>query len=326
LLAPIRNETELYRLCELRSMSWFRQRMRNLQQELRSRVEDLDAVATQIGAIASRAVEDDRAGGTIDDFKRAIGAREPAATWVEWAERRGLLTRGTPLRCDRCQARQWRAIGELSPALVCRSCGESMLQPFRADQLRFAYRPSQPLLSAVEFDALAHVFPLRWFAELLNPWPSPRGELHGIHPGLELISEGKVVAEIDALLMLSNGDLVPGEVKRTGYGLTEGDVRKLDRACELLSSPWSFIATADRAANCTELWAASRRTDFPERFVLTGEHLLDPFVHWMINTDPFAWREESDAQWAARDQTFAANLPRRAAWDRDERVPGRWDE
>ena len=315
---------EIHRICELRSMSWFRARIRELQGDLRGANDDVDSVARALGALGSRLVEDDRSGAPFDVFKKALGSRDAAEVWVTWAERMGILARGAQLTCARCDARQWRAVAEWGATIACRSCGEPMPQPFPPNQLNFAYRPSQPLLSAVEFDALPHLYPMRWFAELLNPWPDVRGEIYGMHPGIELRRDGKTIAEVDAVVLLSNGDLVPGEVKRSGLGLKQQDLDQLDRACDVLRSPWSFVATPDRASNCTEIWrtAANRGKD---RFTLTGDHLLEQQVHWTINADPFAWRELSAAAWTERDRAFAANLRTREAWDRIERLPGRFD-
>jgi hypothetical protein len=97
------------------------------------------------------------------------------------------------------------------------------------------------------------------------------------------------VGEADVLLLMTDGELVPGEVKRHGAGLTQQELNKLDVISGRLNSPWNFIATPDWAAICPPLWReAIRSLPQPPRFCLTGEHLFERFPMWGgLDSNPF---------------------------------------
>jgi hypothetical protein len=315
----------LYELGELRGISWFRARERDLRRLKYVSHEERARLIAAIETAARHRTEDDIGSRGADGFRAAFGGKRALAQrWVAWAETAGLLVRGVGLRCDRCAARQWRGVGELTSGMICRSCGQRMSHPFPSDHLSFAYRASQPLLSALEDDALPHLLAIRWFAHLLDPWPEPRSVLFGAHPGVELLEvDGTVIAEIDTLLLMADGSLVPGEIKRSGRGLTRDDLDMLDVVARRLESPWSFVATPDLAVNCDPIWRKARRTRGRARLVITGDRLLEPVVHWVLGDDPFAW---PSAQPSARKRLqidFPTYVESRFDWDKNERIPGR---
>jgi hypothetical protein len=210
--------------------------------------------------------------------------------------------------------------------MVCRSCGAVIGQPFDPSQLAFRYRASETLLTAVEFDVIPHVLALRWFWRLLEPSFDRGSDLYGGHPGVELLrADGTVLAEIDVLLLMADGSLVPGEVKRNGVGLQSSDIKKLDIVCEALGSPWSFVGTPDWSVNCPQIWQDAIRGAPEPRMVLTGEQLLSDPVFWMAGRDPFAWTSETDEEHVARAHGFARRLREISEWEESSRVPGRWD-
>jgi hypothetical protein len=318
----------LYQLCERRGISWFRARVRELG-AVASEAEAvgvLERIDERLKAMTFRPFDDELTNASLDDFKRDLANnRDSARAWVLWAERQGLLVRGATIKCDRCGSRQWRAINEFTSGLVCRSCGEAIRLPFEPGQLVFKYHASESLLTAVEYDVVPHVLALRWFGRLLEPFPGRRSDLYGGHPGVELLeSDGTVLAEVDVLLLMADGSLAPGEVKRYGVGLQTSDLEKLDLVSSRLESPWSFLATPDWAANCPPIWQDAARSQ-PRRYVLTGEHLLDGRVFWAMGTDPFAWLEESDEDHSSRARQFAGTMSERSAFDQTSRLPGRFD-
>lgn len=319
----------LYQLCERRGISWFRARVRELGEATSGAAasEVLERIDNHLEALTFRPFEDEQTVAGFGDFKKDLAnERDAARAWVPWAERNGLLVRGADVQCDQCGSRHWRAVGEFNPGMVCRSCGAVIGQPFDPSQLVFRYRASEALLTAVEFDVIPHVLALRWFWRLLEPSFDRGSDLYGGHPGVELLrADGKVIAEIDVLLLMADGSLVPGEVKRNGVGLQTTDLDKLDMVCEALGSPWSFVGTPDWSANCPQIWKDAIR-DAPEpRMVLTGEQMLSDRVFWALGTDPFAWTAETDDEHVARTQAFAKRLREILEWEESSRVPGRFD-
>ena len=233
-------------------------------------------------------------GGTVNE----------RSAWFDWAERVGVLVRGTELRCDDCHAKSWRALAELVPPIGCRSCGRVIGRPFPQDALHFSYRASEPLLRTVEHDALGHVLALWWLVAFFNAGFGEPDYLYGGHPGVEFLRDGRVIGEADVLLVFADGKLAVGEYKRTARGLNEPEVEKLDRLADALGADWTFVATHDPAAECGEVWPGSAKR-FPDRprLVLVGEHFASRPVN-ASGHNLLAWPEDSD--WSAWLQRTSA--------------------
>jgi hypothetical protein len=140
-----------------------------------------------------------------------------ARTWLSWAENAGLIVRGARVECGRCGTKSWRPARELAPPVVCGGCGEPIPRPFPADQLRFRYRASRLLLEVQAADALPHILCAAWWTRLFE-----RGGLVGMYPGVEFLEEDgkRVLGEVDIVLVLLDGTMALGEVKRRPAGLT----------------------------------------------------------------------------------------------------------
>lgn len=303
----------LGQLSERKGISWFRERYRGLAKEIYTGGDEAEYIGRLEAGLQSLNVR-----ARDDDANELSGSAQlPPITdaavkrrWLEWAEDAGLLMRGVRLACDICGDRYWRPLAEAIPPVACRGCGEAIPRPFPADQLQFRYRASEALAQAVSFDAMTHLLAMRWFYEFFRASHGEPSELYGMYPGVELVRDGEVLVEVDLLLLMADGSLIPGECKRTAAGLSADAVAKLEICRQSLQGPWSFLATADRASVCGEPWeSAQRRLPDAPRFVLTAEHLFDPVVFQALGSDPFAWRADSEQDWQARAAAFAGRLP-----------------
>jgi hypothetical protein len=145
--------------------------------------------------------------------------------------------------------------------------------PFPPRQLPFSYRLGEVLRRVLEPDCLDHLFALRYFHTLLE-----RQGLVGAHPGVNFMERGssEVSAEADVLLLFADGSMVPGEVKRTGAGVTVGAVTKLDAVMDRLGAPWSFFAVGQPARDCgPNVPEAESRESERLRFVVTTDQIYE---------------------------------------------------
>lgn len=298
----------LYRLSERRGMTWFRRKLREigaaLDDEVRERLDEA------IAGLHHSATDEEQQEATFSQLVSLL-RRDGAEAWLRWAEDHELLIRGARIRCDRCEARSWRALEELSAHPVCRGCGHPITSPYKPGELSFAYRAGETVLQAMQHDALVHLFAMRWFCELFRPSHDRPAGLYGAYPGVEFFEgdSDDLVGEADVLLVQADGQLVVGECKRRGVGLNQDEVDKVDRLAERLDSPWSFLATLDRSADCPPIWKDSTRT-LPQRprFALTAEQLFDDMVSWALGDNPFGWREDDDVAQYEREAHYVDRL------------------
>lgn len=318
----------LYALGERRGISWFRGRAADLAAQSAASPDDerLSAIERRLADFTARPFENEQHDATFADLKADLADRQAAREWLRWAERSGLLVRGGQVACENCRLVAWRAMGELGPGLVCRGCGQLLVDPFGEENLTFRYRASELLLSVLESDSMPHLYALRWLARTFERGFGESSHLYGGYPGVEIFDlEGHSVAEIDVLLLGADGSLVPGEAKRHGSGMKDSDLAKLDRVASLLASPWSFIATTDWASECPPIWHAFSSRGEPARVALSGEQLLDSYPFMPHGQDRFAWRVGGDEERADHHKSFASHIRGRASWQRATRIPGRLD-
>jgi hypothetical protein len=325
----------LHKLGETSGMSWFRRKVNELARSIAEhagqstpiehQLEDLKVRLEQMTLLPS---EEYRRHITVSDLVPEFQRRKAAAeAWLMWAEAQGLVVRGIVVRCRQCTAKSWRLLGELSPPLLCRGCARVIDQPFPAAAMNFHYRASELLTNALRNDSLGHVFALRYFVELFEPAADGQSLLYGGFPGVEILdSGGNVLGETDVLLLLDDGSLVPGEVKRSGAGLNEGELEKLNVLCDALDSPWSFVATLSRASDCPPLWAESA-VELPSRprFCLSAEHLFERHVVWLLDENPLAWKEWTDQEHQDRPKSTIERLPELARFLSVPSEPETWD-
>jgi hypothetical protein len=298
----------LYRLGERSGMTYFRQKLREMGAALRA--EDRRLLEQAIADLHFSATGEEQQETTFSALVQMLG-RDGGEAWLGWAEDRELLIRGAKVHCDHCGSKSWRTIEELGPAPVCRGCGREISSPFPPGELPFAYRASQAVLQAMEHDVLVQLLAMRWFAELWRPFMDQPSRLFGAYPGVEFFERGETnpIGEADLLLVQSDGALVVGECKRRGAGLNPTELEKLERLADRLGSPWTFLATLDRATDCPPIWREATRS-LPEkpRVALTAEFLFDSDISWPAGMDIFAWREEPTSFHEQREREFADRL------------------
>jgi len=310
----------LERLSERKGMSWFRKEVRGLAAAVNQVADSaarMQAIEDRLDALRLRPAEDEVRELTQGQVQHLIRNKVSAGRWLEWTEDAGVLIRGVGLKCQSCGDRYWRSLPEAVPPLTCRGCGKSISRPFPPDRLEFRYRASEVVTQAVNFDTPVHLLAMRWFHYFFSRTQEEPSEMFGMYPGVEFLEQGhdQVIGEADLLLVMSDGTLVPGECKRHGAGLNDREVEKLDRLCESVQAPWSFVATAERSALCSELWrSARRRLPDPPRIVLTGEQLFDRIPLRTLGEDPFEWKDKSDADWIVQESAFSSSIGQMADW------------
>ncbi len=308
---------ELDRLGEREGISWFRARMRDIQAGLADEHEDAAArsarIEQQLDDLVVPPVDDAQHELAAQNLQPIFGAKK-ARTWLGWAESSGLLVRGARVACDRCGTKAWRPAAELAPPIACGGCGEVIPQPFPADTLTFRYRASRLLIEVQAADALPHVLCAAWWVALF------RGKgLAGVYPGVEFLDEaGKnVLAEVDVVLLMLDGTLGLGEIKRRPAGLLRADLDGLDEIAERIDAAWTFAATPGWAADAPEIWRTLRR-ELPEsrRFALCGEQLLTPGSEILnvLGNDPTAWSPYDDGAREARRTAYREKITDVISW------------
>lgn len=303
-----------YRLAERSGMTWWKQRWTQAKQELMSEGIDeaaIEEVAERVGK-DTPAIAPSGEGRELGfhEFVKALGNDAKAAeNWIRWAEPRHLIVRGAKVKCNQCSASSWLPMSALPSIVTCSGCGRVIDMPFPPRHLEFRYRLGEVLRRALEVDCLDHLFALRYFTRLLD-----RQGLVGAHPGVNFRERGarNVTAEADVVLLFADGSIVPGEVKRTGAGVTRTEVEKLTNVVARLDAPWSFLAIGQAASDCDANVAAaeSRNNDSP-RFVVTTDQTYLSHPMLTMGADPFRWSPDQDllAQHAAK---FVSSLAQRS--------------
>lgn len=308
----------LYRLAERSGMTWWKRRWSDARKEIGALGIDkaaFDGLSQTLGR-DEPVVAPSGEGRELEfqEFVKALdGQAEAATNWIRWAERRHLVVRGAEVRCDRCTGRSWIPMASMPASVTCAGCGRGIDHPFPPRHLPFSYRLGEVLRRALEVDCLDHLFALRYFHLLL------KGQgLVGLHPGVNFMERNTsdVVAEADVLMLFADGSLVPGEVKRTGAGITDDAVTKLEAVATRLESPWSFFAVGQAARNCGEnVQAAECRDEGNLRFVVTTDQTYEDYPIWSLGGNPFAWNPVSEESDTARATAVSSGLGHRSPDD-----------
>lgn len=126
----------------------------------------------------------------------------------------------------------------------------------------------------------------------------------------------EVSAEADVLLLFADGAMVPGEVKRTGAGVTTDEIAKLEALAIRLDAPWAFLAVGQPARDCeANVPAAESREAGNLRFVVTTDQVYEDYPIWSLGEDPFAWTPRSEADDQSRAGRFVSLLRDRSPDD-----------
>ena len=218
-------------------------------------------------------------------LREVIGSRRGAESWVTWAENVSVLARGVKAPCPECSSKSWRPAAQLSPPIICPLCGSVSDRLAEHENISFSYRAVPQVIEFFNLDCLPHLLAQRYLHMVA------RTRALGGYPGVELRdgTSADPVGEADVLLLLETGELVAGECKLRANGLTDSELRKLDHVCELLESPWSFVATLGAADSCGQEWQRRSLTSGRPLYPLVGEMLFSPYPVLYAGADLFEW-------------------------------------
>jgi len=160
----------------------------------------------------------------------------------------------------------------------------------------------------------------------------------GAYPGIELLELGgrDVIAELDVVVILANGQWIVGECKARQRGLDQTELEKLWAAADRVGAPATFAVTLDPGSACTDVWRTTNDPNGRPHFALTAGHVYDlPTYPVQYGNDLFGWREDlfrlpPDAEMTQEEyvrkafgdyllrRTDDPNKRRRAPWDVDQ--------
>ena len=247
----------LYQLSYRSGATMFRHRLGPLIAEVRA-VSDLadraQVLEDRLDELIATAADATTHSITVDSLPRELGTTAERRAWLSWAESSGVLVRGVEVVCPTCGHNQWRTLAEFAPPVVCRGW-ESIAQPFRHDVLPFRYWASETVLRVMDTDALGHLLTLRWLNQLFRRGFDRAETLIGGHPGVEVCDRaGRILGEVDCLLLFSDGEIAVGEYKRNPTGLNQDEIDKLDRVADTLDAGSTSLATHALADSCPSFW------------------------------------------------------------------------
>lgn len=267
----------LYEKAASSGMGWWKERAAELVRPAAQAQTDpqaaMDALIQKIEDVSVSHGGESAATITYGELGERLGSTSAAAAWLEWAEPRRLVVRGTAAKCRQCQHEAWRPLASAAPPLVCPGCGREEQRPYEPSSMRFTYRLGEPLRRAIENDSIYHLLVMRPMAALLAVAPAG---LVGLHPGVDFRKEGQQ-AEADVLAVLGDGAMVPVEVKLRSTGLRQHDLDMLDRLCDWLGATTAVLGTGDDDASLSTAYVDAARDDArPWRRILTAEDWLEP--------------------------------------------------
>ncbi|NEW45523.1 hypothetical protein GV794_23810 [Nocardia cyriacigeorgica] len=257
---------------------------------------------------------------TFNRIKQMLDlSKDEAIAWVEWAVSHRILIRGFEAACSACGHRQWRALADAVPELVCHGCGRVITNPFGVDRIEHRYRASETLLRAMNSDVLPPILAMRYVAELLG---GPTGSVFGIYPGIELREEGsiEVLAEIDCLVVLKSGKWILGECKARARGLNEHELDKLWLAADRVGAIATFSSTLDRSDECGTIWRTEEAPSGRPHFSLVAEHLYQTgIIGPTYGAEYFEWPDKnSDADNSLQGNKLAKEFGRLLLLDQSD--------
>ncbi len=314
----------LYRLAERSGMAWQKKQLNNLRASLNAQGRDTAVLDEAEAALldARNVVTPAGEGRALDfqAFRAVLGTELAAERWVTWAERHHVLVRGVDIGCRGCGASSWLPMASMPPPVGCPGCGRLLPEPYGPRQVRFSYWMGEPLRRVLETDSLGHLLALHWFTKLFGR----RGGLVGAHPGVTFTNRAAeeeattTIGEADALLLFTDGTLVPVEVKRTAAGVDDRAFDLMDRLSNALRAPFDVLAVSQPARQCPGLADSVPQPPGRPRLVVSDDQLLDPRPFWAVSSDPFGWEPRGEAADAGRDSDFIRALESSEpdhAWD-----------
>lgn len=275
----------LYKKAASSGMTWWKQRAKELVKPVAEAASDPESAMEKLSAaITSVSVShggESAATLTFGELCQAIGNKRAATRWLEWAEQRSLLVRGTKVKCPRCQHEDWRPLSDIAPPIVCPGCGRGNDRPFGESSLTFTFRLGEPLRRALEGDSIHHLLAMRTIALLLGSGPDP---LVGVHPGVDFTKHDSH-AEADVVAVLASGAVIVAETKARSTGLKQHDLDQLDVLAGWFDCTTVLLTTGDDDAQLANEFTAAARSDvMPWRRLLTADDILERFPSVTFNS------------------------------------------
>ena len=303
----------LYGTAASNGMTWFKRRATELAEVAaaaqanpeRARDEFLAA----IGSI-SISLDQERAGlFSFSDVRQALGDTGAARVWMRWAEARRLIVRGAVMACDRCMAKTWRPLADMTES-ACPGCGRAIDHPFDTSSLPFRFRLSEPLRRAIENDSIYHVLIMRYLVDVT----SREDWLVGAHPGVDIYDSADTqIGEADVLLLFADATTLPVEVKRHASAFKPGDIARLDRIADELSAVGTVLGCGDDHTTAADQLQSLARDDPRPRRLVTADQWLAPHARPTIDRpvgDESYWHggDNEGSSSDAFDRRFASDL------------------
>ena len=323
----------LQRVSERHGMNWFKRTLQQIHASGPDAPQDaeerLARVEERVRHLAGPGNPDEQHDITYNDAQHVFRDRTTTEAWLAWADRAGLLLRGTRITCERCANNSWRPMTDLAPPITCFGCGHPITRPYGYDQLKFRFRATELLLQAAKSDTIVHALSLRYFIQLLQPSSNQISSIYGGYPGITFKQPGDAdpAGEADVLFVLADGRVGIGECKTRAAGLTDQELRKLTELADRLEAAFTFVATLDRSSECGPTWRQDPGGTRPH-FALTAEHLLEISPANVMSNDPFGWRISFSTSMGNGDDTpqghdarAAAAIKEIDAWERRGRTP-----
>jgi hypothetical protein len=291
----------LYQMAERSGMSWWKRRWSGLEVRLResgwseSGIQALSAETDAASPVIASAEEGREL--TYSALRRCFGSQATTDRWIEWAQERRLLVKGVEVRCSDCRATFWVPMDAIARNYVCPGCARRIEHPYRSDSLNFRYRIGEVLRRCLELDCLGHVLALRWLVQLFQDYG-----LVGAHPGVEFVKDGRVVAELDVVLLFRDGSLVPVEVKRRAAGFSQEQADAADAFNKQIDARFDVVCIPERIEPTDDIHKFGRLAPLVPRFILSLDQLQQTHVIWGAGRNPFTYRDEEDRFGPVRQQ------------------------
>ena len=303
----------LFRTAASSGMTWFKRRATELAEVAAAAQVDPEYARDEfLTAINSISVSLDLESSDLfsfSDVRQALGNIDAARVWMRWAEARRLIVRGAVIACRRCMAKTWRPLADVTES-ACPGCGRAIDHPFDTSSLPFRFRLSEPLRRAIENDSIYHVLIMRYLVDLT----SREDWLVGAHPGVDIYdSADNQIGEADVLLLFSDATTLPIEVKRHASAFKTGDITRLERIADKLSSVGTVLGCGDdHAAAAAQIESLAQDEPRPRRLV-TSDQWLAPHARPVIDRpvgDESYWRggDDEGSPSDAFDRRFTSDL------------------
>lgn len=232
---------------------------------------EIDEAETEVQRVLTAEPNPDRQFHTWSQLSAELAPADEAArrTVVRWLSGRGILLRGTQIKCPQCNMKGWYLVDRLGSGFTCDGCRATMPTPFEEHGATWSYRLNELMASAVDQGVLAQLLAAR----RLVAW----SDLTGYVPGVDFKPVGDDplgAIEVD-FLALKAGRWIIGEAKM-GSKLDSDEIERLGSLARRIDASRLVFATPATFADRERVLAQARAACSPIRVSLwEAEDLLD---------------------------------------------------